>query len=117
MRKLCCALLAAAIALRQRLRAHRALGCEPCAHRQRQMRQLRLGGRIPRQQPAAQHGRQPPERGTRCAPPSRAISRRGARSQPVGSKADCLVGYGIGNNYVVDGTGAWPYYGGWYGYP
>jgi hypothetical protein len=35
---------------------------------------------------------------------------------PVGSKADCLVGYGIGGNYVVDG--AWPYYGpGWgYGY-
>lgn len=40
----------------------------------------------------------------------------GGTIQPVGSKADCLVGYGIGNNYVVDGTGAWPYYGGWYGY-
>ena len=35
---------------------------------------------------------------------------------PVGSPADCLVGYGIGGNYVVDG--GWPYYGpGWgYGY-
>lgn len=39
--------------------------------------------------------------------------------QPPGSDADCLVGYGIGENYIVDG--AWPYgygwgYGwGWYG--
>jgi hypothetical protein len=39
--------------------------------------------------------------------------------QPPGSEADCLVGYGIGENYYVDG--AWPYgygwgYGwGWYG--
>ena len=40
----------------------------------------------------------------------------GGTVQPVGSTADCLVGYGIGNTYVVDGTGAWPYYGGWYGY-
>jgi hypothetical protein len=31
--------------------------------------------------------------------------------QPVGSTADCLVGYGIGANYVVDG--AWPYGYGW----
>ena len=31
--------------------------------------------------------------------------------QPVGSTADCLVGYGIGGNYVVDG--AWPYGYGW----
>jgi len=31
--------------------------------------------------------------------------------QPEGSDADCLVGYGIGGNYVVDG--AWPYDYGW----
>lgn len=31
--------------------------------------------------------------------------------QPIGSTADCLVGYGIGGNYVVDG--AWPYGYGW----
>ena|SRR5450432_3508551 len=31
--------------------------------------------------------------------------------QPVGSDADCLVGYGIGANYVVDG--AYPYGYGW----
>ena len=31
--------------------------------------------------------------------------------QPEGSSADCLVGYGIGGNYVVDG--AWPYGYGW----
>ena len=35
-----------------------------------------------------------------------------ASVQPVGSSADCLVGYGIGGNYIVDG--AWPYWG--YGY-
>jgi hypothetical protein len=35
---------------------------------------------------------------------------------PEGSPADCLVGYGIGGNYVVDA--AWPYAYGWgYGYP
>src|SRR5271170_4205336 len=33
---------------------------------------------------------------------------------PEGSTADCLVGYGIGGNYVVDG--AWPGYGWGYGY-
>jgi Domain of unknown function (DUF4136) len=31
--------------------------------------------------------------------------------QPVGDPADCLVGYGIGANYVVDG--AYPYGYGW----
>jgi hypothetical protein len=31
--------------------------------------------------------------------------------QPVGSPADCLVGYGIGANYVIDG--AYPYGYGW----
>ena len=31
--------------------------------------------------------------------------------QPVGTQADCLVGYGIGANYVVDG--AYPYGYGW----
>jgi Domain of unknown function (DUF4136) len=31
--------------------------------------------------------------------------------QPVGAPADCLVGYGIGSNYVVDG--AYPYGYGW----
>jgi hypothetical protein len=45
-------------------------------------------------------------------------SSAGFQSSP--EKADCLVGYGIGSNYVVDG--GWPYYGygwgpGWgYGY-
>ena len=35
---------------------------------------------------------------------------------PEGSAADCLVGYGIGGNYVVDA--AWSYGYGWgYGYP
>lgn len=35
--------------------------------------------------------------------------------QPEGSSADCLVGYGIGGNYVVDG--GWPYgYGYGWGY-
>jgi len=39
----------------------------------------------------------------------------GGTVQPVGSKADCLVGYGIGNTYAVDP--GWPYgpYG-WYGW-
>ncbi|HEY2807669.1 MAG TPA: DUF4136 domain-containing protein [Steroidobacteraceae bacterium] len=36
--------------------------------------------------------------------------------QPPGSPADCLVGYGIGTNYVVSGGYGYPY--GWgYGYP
>ncbi len=39
----------------------------------------------------------------------------GGAIQAVGAPADCLVGYGIGNSYVVSG-GGWPYYGGWYGY-
>ena len=34
-----------------------------------------------------------------------------ATIQPVGSSADCLVGYGIGGNYVVDG--GYPYGYGW----
>jgi hypothetical protein len=41
--------------------------------------------------------------------------------QEAPANADCLVGYGIGSNYVVDA--AWPYYGygwgpgwGWYGW-
>ncbi len=34
-----------------------------------------------------------------------------ATVQPAGSPADCLVGYGIGANYVVDG--AYPYGYGW----
>ena len=47
-----------------------------------------------------------PARGHRQPPRARATI------QPVGSKADCLVGYGIGGNYVVDG-GATPYGYGW----
>ncbi|MBV9344514.1 MAG: DUF4136 domain-containing protein [Gammaproteobacteria bacterium] len=35
----------------------------------------------------------------------------GGAVQPVGSSADCLIGYGIGSNYVIDG--AWPYGYGW----
>jgi Domain of unknown function (DUF4136) len=40
----------------------------------------------------------------------------GSTVQPVGSKADCLVGYGIGSSYVMDpGYYGWGY--GWgYGY-
>jgi hypothetical protein len=34
-----------------------------------------------------------------------------ATVQPVGTQADCLIGYGIGGNYVVDG--AYPYGYGW----
>ena len=36
----------------------------------------------------------------------------GGTIQPIGAPADCLVGYGIGNSYMVDGG----YYGGWYGW-
>ena len=46
-----------------------------------------------------------------------------ATIQPVGSSADCLVGYGIGGNYVVDGGYPYGYgwgygwgYGGYYGW-
>ncbi|MBV8783783.1 MAG: DUF4136 domain-containing protein [Gammaproteobacteria bacterium] len=35
----------------------------------------------------------------------------GGTVQPLGTNADCLIGYGIGSNYVIDG--AWPYGYGW----
>ena len=46
----------------------------------------------------------------------RARGRGNGQRGPVGSQADCLVGYGIGGNYVVDGGygPGWGY--GYYGY-